>query len=227
MIWAISLAVAFASGSIPFGLYIAQARGINIREHGSGNIGATNVLRVLGRGPGYLCFALDMLKGLLPTFAYAIVSGYITSPTLSQADAASSVTVALAAVLGHMYTPLANFKGGKGVATAFGSLLAVAPDLTVPVIVSGLAWVVAVKATRYVGISSCIAAAVLPAVIWPWTAILGRSHLALPLVGLTAALALFVIYKHRANIARTFAGTESKVGKRHNPKITPKAESAN
>lgn len=227
MTWAVFLVISFASGSIPFGLYIARARGVNIREHGSGNIGATNVLRVLGRGPGYLCFALDMLKGLLPTIAYALVSGYITGEAPSQAHAARCVAVAFAAVLGHMFTPLANFKGGKGVATAFGSLLAVVPDLTVPVIVAGLAWVVSVKATRYVGISSCIASIVLPAIIWPWTAILGRSNLALLLIGLTGALALFVIYKHRANIARTFAGTESKVGQRQPPKATPQSDSAN
>src|SRR5262245_15787887 len=120
------------SGSIPFGLLIARARGIDIRKHGSGNIGATNVWRVLGPGPGLLCLALDIAKGLIPTLAAGFALHLIPARALEPRDAWAWLGVVAAAILGHIFTPFASFKGGKGVATGLGALLGVWPFLTLP-----------------------------------------------------------------------------------------------
>jgi acyl-phosphate glycerol 3-phosphate acyltransferase len=135
-LWLSLLILSFLSGSIPFGLLIARARGVDIRRHGSGNIGATNVWRVLGRGPGLLCFALDVLKGLAPTLGAAWTTGLLGPRALpGPIDARSAwlwLVVMALAILGHMFSPWVGFRGGKGVATGLGALLGVWPFLTAP-----------------------------------------------------------------------------------------------
>ena len=184
---------AFACGSIPFGLLLVKLAGKgDVRAHGSGNIGATNVSRVGGKGLGIVTLLLDILKGFLPVFLAKRMGLNLDALAL----------MALAAVLGHVFTPWLKFKGGKGVATALGVLLAThAALLIVPLgLFTFILWL-----TRQVSLGSILAAAMLPvqvllidgrnlAQILPWT-----------------LLALLVIWKHRENIARLQAGTEAKL----------------
>lgn len=234
------LIVAYLVGAVPVGYLLARARGIDIRKHGSGNIGATNVWRVLGPRIGATCFALDMLKGFVPALmATALATRGFTSlpePTLKTIDAAllnlGPMAVGAAAMLGHMFPVWLGFRGGKGVATGFGALMGVWPVMTVAMIGALLVWLTAARITRMVGISSVVAAAMTPILVIFAPAIsmalrlfpartahpgrnaagLGDGVLIWPYVLLTAALAGMVIYKHRANIVRTIKGTEPKIG---------------
>lgn len=248
MSWLFFIAAAFLLGSIPTGLLIARARGIDIRQHGSRNIGATNVGRVLGRRWGALCFILDVAKGAVPTLAAGAWHGVTMSPaaamhtTAYRADAAASaltastaslwLAVMAAAILGHMFSPWIRFKGGKGVATGLGSLLAVFPYLTVPALAALAVWLVVVRLSRMVGISSCIAALTLPVSTLAWMRVIsgGRDEVNTPplivFVSVTTLLAALVIYKHRANLVRTWAGTEPKIGRRQTPTTQPEAQTA-
>ncbi len=228
---ALAIAVAFLCGSIPFGLLIGRARGIDIRKHGSGNIGATNVGRVLGRGLGFLCFALDVLKGLAPTLAFGIWAGYAGRVTLEPPDSWRWLAVMSAPVLGHMFCPWVGFKGGKGVATGLGALLGVFPVLTVAGVGALAVWLAALKVWRMVSLASILAAASLP--LWIGGAFVadalrrerpldgGILGSAWPFLVLGAALAALVVVKHRANIARIRAGTESRVAWMGGPKGEP------
>lgn len=209
--------IAFFSGAIPFGIIIARSKGVDIRAHGSGNIGATNVWRVLGRGPGALCFTLDVLKGLAPSLGAGLYLGTIGKSTAPEADVWLHMATAVASILGHMFTPFAGFKGGKGVATAFGALLGVWPVMTCAVLVALLAWILVFKVGRMVGIASVIAASTVPIAVLT----LGTLHDALrwrtPHLVVAIALALLVISKHRGNIRRTLAGTEPRFVKKAGP----------
>lgn len=212
----------FICGSLPFGLWIARSKGVDIRKHGSGNIGATNVLRVLGRGPGMLCFALDVLKGLVPTVAAGVLLGTIrfggdggeAAGAAPEASVWLHMLTGVAAILGHMFTPLAGFKGGKGVATAFGALLGVWPVMTCAVLIALGVWIVAFKIGRMVGIASVLAAATVPLAVLG----LGFAHDALRWrtahLVVAVALAAMVIWKHKGNIQRTIAGTEPRFVKK-------------
>ncbi len=223
------LLAAFLCGSIPCGFFIARARGIDIRTKGSGNIGATNVWRVCGRGPGLLCFLLDFLKGLAPSLlAGALLNNIIPTRLATLTDTAAAavwLAVALAAVLGHMFTPWLGFKGGKGISTGFGALIGVYPVFTLAAIVALVAWLLALAITRMVGISSVLAAAALTIVVVGSHVAPPSLHAALAHIPIyqrattvhacfAAALLLLIIYKHRANIARTLKGTEPKVGQK-------------
>jgi len=123
---------AYLLGSVPFGLVIGKLKGVDIREHGSGNIGATNAMRVLGKKLGIVCFLLDVLKGSLPVAIAGATLGYASGDALSSADAFVWVGIGIASVLGHMFSIFLGFKGGKGVATGFGVLLAIWPWVTLP-----------------------------------------------------------------------------------------------
>ncbi|MEL6795845.1 MAG: glycerol-3-phosphate acyltransferase, partial [Planctomycetota bacterium] len=198
---------------IPFGLLIARTKGVDILKVGSGNIGATNVGRVLGKKFFYYCFALDVLKGLAPTLAFGILTGAMNAATRTPADLWWWLAAMLAPVLGHMFSPYLGLKGGKGVATGLGSMLAVFPVLTVPAAIGLATYITVVKLTRYVGVASCCAALSLPvsvAAFW-----LGGANAwtnAWPAAIVTGLLALVVIIKHRGNLARTLAGTEPRAG---------------
>lgn len=215
---AIAIPLAFLSGSIPFGLLIARAKGVNIREHGSGNIGATNVWRVLGKGPGLTCFGLDVLKGLLPTLVAGLVAGLVGTVAIPAGEAWLWLGVAAAPVFGHMFSPWIGFKGGKGVATGFGALLGVAPLLTWPALGAFVIWLVVAKATRFVSLASCLAAVSLPGWLWVTIETLsndpGQHGAGVPFYLLTASLALVVVIKHRANLVRLAQGTENRIGGR-------------
>lgn len=201
------IAGAFLCGSVPFGYFAGKVKGIDIRQHGSGNIGATNVIRVCGKGIGIPVFILDMIKGLVPALA---PHWLMTGPKVHD-DWMSVTAVAsgMAAILGHMFTPWLGFKGGKGVATAAGVLLGIAP---VPMVVGLAAWLLCFFTTRYVSLASMAAALAVPATMaaqmarahrWDWV-----------LLGFGIVIGALVIVRHHANILRLIAGTENKAGVR-------------
>lgn len=200
---------AYLLGSIPWGFIIGRAHGIDVRTVGSKNIGATNVTRTVGRLPGKLCFALDFLKGGLPVLA----AQYITASDLWKGSAEWLViAVMLATIIGHIFPVFLQFKGGKGVSTAAGAIMALAPF---PLLVAFAVWVVVFFVARYVSLASICAAAVLPVTAWVFRIYgVGRpaSHSTWTLIFLTV-VAVLAIVRHHSNIKRLLNGTESRFGK--------------
>jgi glycerol-3-phosphate acyltransferase PlsY len=195
---------AYFLGSIPTGYLVARAKGIDIRTVGSGNIGATNAMRVLGKPAGIAVLLVDALKG------YAAVAWLCPAliKLFGQPDAEIEtlrIIAGIAAVLGHNYTCWLKFRGGKGIATSGGAYLALAWPA---VFIALAAFILAVWLTRYVSIGSIAAAIALPAAVW----CLPEHNLFLGLV--TTALGAMAIYKHKSNIKRLMAGTESRIGKK-------------
>ena len=229
--WAIVYVGAYLVGSIPFGLILGLMRGVDIRAHGSGNIGATNAMRVLGKKIGALCFALDVLKGALPVAFGGMWMGLFGVADVGAREASIWMGVAAAAVAGHMFSPWIGFKGGKGVATGFGAMLGMWPHTTVPALLALAVFALSARLTRYVGISSCFAALSLPigVALARFSGLIGDrglgsrwEHVAQgwPHIVATALLGALVIWKHRGNIQRTLAGTERRIGERINPAST-------
>lgn len=201
------LLAAYLIGGIPFGFLIGKLRGVDVRTVGSKNIGATNVFRTVGKKWGLLAFSLDFLKGFLPTLAATIVIARQTPSTAVQFHPALPILVGVACVIGHMLTPYMKFKGGKGVATAFGMLVALVPAL---VGVAFAIFAVFFAFSHYISLGSCMAALFLAVAVWfPWLGCVGWRNL--PQALLVTAIALFVIWKHRANIGRIFSGNENKI----------------
>jgi len=190
---AVLLFIAYLLGSIPFGLLISKAKGQDIRTMGSCNIGATNVLRCLGKPLGITCFVLDVLKGYLPAALF---------PMMMKMDPAFGILFGTAAILGHNFPVFLKFKGGKGVATSAGVLLGVAP---LAVVIGLLTWAVVFKLSGYVSLGSIVAAVIV--VITGWIRV--ENYGIVTAIALTL-LGLLTIYRHRANIQRLIAGTENK-----------------
>lgn len=218
MTWAAFILAALLSGSIPFGLLIARARGLDIRAHGSGNIGATNVGRTLGLKWGALCFALDFLKGFLPTLVCGLWANLIGDWAPADGPASLWLLVLGASILGHIYSPWVRFKGGKGVATSLGAMLAFYPILTLPAAGAIGVWAASLRAWGYVSLASIFAAASIPLSVIAFPLAVRAAGLAArpaaiswPALGASAALAALVIYRHRANIARLRRGTEPRI----------------
>ena len=191
-------------GSIPTGFLVGKARHIDIRTVGSGNIGATNVFRYLGIPAGVFVLLADAVKGWL---AVAVLSNLICDWLFPDAGQLSRdwfhIVAGLSAILGHNYTCWLSFKGGKGIATSAGVLLALVPT---PLLIILAVWIVVVALSRYVSLASIAASFTLPFA----TCITMDQNLRLTAV--TAGMAVLAIYKHRANIKRLLNGTESKVG---------------
>jgi len=228
--------IAFLLGSIPFGLLIAKAKGIDIRQHGSGNIGATNVLRVVGKKYGITCLFLDALKGFIPTLVgisliryvgdkhdaipFLLPHALVLSPDFQWKSQLFQVLTGLFAILGHNYSPWVGFKGGKGIATSAGVLIALMPPIALATLI--LIWIILFLTTRYVSVASIGAAAILPIL----THIGARFHHVndnpklptlweagtwnKPLFGFTVVIAVLAIWKHRSNIQRLMKGTENR-----------------
>lgn len=190
------LAIAgYALGSIPTGLLVARwQRGVDIRQHGSGNIGMTNVLRAVGKGAAALTLLGDLLKGLVPVL---LACTWLMSPW-------GIALVALATIIGHLYPMFAGFRGGKGVATALGASI---PLLPVPLIAALIVWTACLAIRRQVSLGSLAAATALPIAAWLWGAPAAYVIYAL----LAAAL---IWYRHKENIRRLLAGTEPRIGQR-------------
>lgn len=210
------LAASFLCGSVPFALLLGRLRGVDIRKVGSGNIGATNLGRALGRPWGVACFLLDALKGAAPVAAFGIWRG-TWGVALGEASANATIewlAVAIAAILGHVFSPWVGFKGGKGVATGFGSMVALWPLLTWPMVGALLAWAILLAATRFMAIASVIAAATPPAVLLVQSLQAEWPPAAAPLLVATSLVFVLVAIRHRTNVARLLAGTEPRIGTR-------------
>lgn len=195
-------ALAYLIGSIPFGLLISKAKGKDIRTMGSCNIGATNVLRCLGKPLGITCFVLDVLKGYLPAAFFPIIG---TGAAGLQGNLpVFGILFGTAAILGHNFPIFLKFKGGKGVATSAGVLLGVAP---LAVVIGLLTWGIVFYSSGYVSLGSIVAAIFV--ILTSWTAGYGIvTAIALTLLG------LLTIYRHRTNIQRLINGTENKFQKK-------------
>lgn len=192
-LWLVPLG--YVSGSIPFGLLIGKAsKGVDVRGIGSGNIGATNVLRAAGKGAAALTLALDMLKGWAPVALGRMVG----------ASDALVAGVALAAFLGHLYPVFLRFRGGKGVATFLGVLLAILPR--VAFLVAGV-WLLIAAVFRYSSLAAVVAAAASPLLVWLLD---GRRGF----VALAVVLSGFILIRHRENMRRLLAGEERRIGQR-------------
>jgi glycerol-3-phosphate acyltransferase PlsY len=208
------LVLSYLVGSIPTSILAARwLRGIDIRQHGSGNAGATNVFRVLGPGPGSAVMLIDLLKGVFAVGVIArlrIAGGEPPEFMYPNGDGWLMVAAGGAAVLGHIYTLYAGFKGGKGVATGAGVVVALAP---VPVLVGIGLFALIVWTTRYVSLASMAAAASLPLtqVVREW--VFGVD-VAAPTMWFCAIVPFLILFTHRANIGRLLHGTESRVGEK-------------
>lgn len=184
-------------GSIPTGFLWAKARGIDIRKVGSGNIGATNVMRTLGKGPGITVLLMDAAKGFLPVWIAPRVFPSVDQTTLQ-------ITCCVFVIAGHNWTCWLKFKGGKGVATSAGALLAFIPW---PLLCGLGVWLIVFGVWRYVSLASITAAVAIPVATW----FIKKDPTLLIFTAIVGAVA---IYKHKSNIQRLLAGTESRVGVR-------------
>jgi len=206
---------AYLIGSVPFGMLIARSKGVDIRTVGSGNIGAANVGRALGRNWGILVFFLDVAKGLVPTLLAErfLAGGLLPAAWDAWAGNAAWLCVGLCTVLGHNYPVFLGFRGGKGVATSFGVALGVYPDLTVPALIGLGCWVLIVALTRISSLGSLVGAIQFPISYYLLT---GRASGAMeerwPMLAFASLVAASVVIRHRANIRRLISGTEARLG---------------
>lgn len=200
-----SIGIAYLAGSIPFAYLVAKGmKGIDIRTVGSGNVGATNVGRELGFRYFLLVLALDALKGFLPTWGLPLLIQRLNG----ESPVDLPVELALAAIVGHMFPCFLRFRGGKGVATSLGSVLALDPLAS---LVAVLVFAVAMAASRYVSLASILAAIGFTAFRFAWVqAPFAREHLAM--TGFTVGVLVLMLVRHRGNLARIWAGTERRVG---------------
>jgi len=232
--------IAFLLGSIPFGLFIAKSRSVNLREVGSGNIGATNVLRTVGKKEGIFCLFLDFLKGVIPVLIAVNLIGIEGKDPLTQFTSFDGIRTdfpatqqtfvqtihiltGLFAILGHNFSPWIGFKGGKGIATSAGAILGFMP---VGFLILFIVWALLTFTTRYVAVGSVGAAISLPLI-----ALWGANHHHVgndksqptlweagtynkPLLIFCIVAGTLAVWKHRANIKRLMNGTENRFGKK-------------
>jgi glycerol-3-phosphate acyltransferase PlsY len=174
---------------------------VDIRSVGSGNIGATNVFRILGKTAGITVLLIDALKGFLP-------AKFLLIDSTPQTQEYHSLVAGFFAIIGHNYTCWLRFKGGKGIATSAGVLLAWVP---LALLIALGSWIVTFAASRYVSLASIIAALVLPFAVWAT----GQS---IRMIAVSSVISLLAIYKHRANIQRLAAGTENRFARKKEAK---------
>jgi len=187
-------------GSTPIGLIAGKLKGIDIRKHGSGNIGATNVLRTLGKPVGITVLVFDIIKGVLPVM---FARGFVDDPIIH-------VATAMATILGHNFTFWLKFKGGKGIATTAGTMLPIAP---IALLVAISLWIACFLITRYVSVGSIAAAVSIPIVQVLYYAF-GSEKWNWPVLIYCIALSALAIWKHRSNIQRLINGTEARFNKK-------------
>ena len=229
--WWVASVLGFFAGSIPFGVMIARARGVDIRQKGSGNPGATNVGRVLGKPFGVACFFLDAIKGAIPVLLSGWLAGILGtgSDEMTASAAWGWLLVAIMTILGHCFSPWIGFRGGKGVATGFGAVLAMWPVLTMPAIAGFFVWAVVLVLTRLMSLASIAGALVLPATVLALALVPGTPgtdlEASVPFLVVTSLVAALVVFRHRANLVRLRQGREDKLGKGKSEESTPPAES--
>ncbi|MBC8105324.1 MAG: glycerol-3-phosphate 1-O-acyltransferase PlsY [Anaerolineae bacterium] len=205
--------IAYLLGSIPFGLLIGKARGVDVRTAGSKNIGATNVGRLLGRKFFFLVFFLDMLKSFVPMLIASMIVRRIPDQDRDRLIYLLWLLVGFAAVLGHMFSVFLGFKGGKGVATSAGLMLGLIPYYALPGLLAIVVFILVFFPTRYISLGSMTAACAFPILYlilgkakgWP---VFGAQ---LPLTIFAFLIAVLIVWKHRSNISRLLAGTENKI----------------
>lgn len=191
LLYIVIIILGYLIGSIPFGLIAGRLKGIDLTKTGSGNTGTTNVLRTLGVGAGVTVFICDFLKGVIPVF----IASQISQQHLF------IILCAVAAILGHMYSPFMNFKGGKGVATGLGVVFMIAPYLFITSFILGLS-IIAISG--YVSVASILCSIFLSILMF-------TSGKPLPYSFAVLIITLFIIYKHIPNIKRLASGTENKL----------------
>ena len=209
----ILIPIAYLVGSIPFGLIVGLAKGVDPRTAGSGNIGATNVARLLGRKWFFVVFTLDMCKSLIPMLIASAAAHRLPEQQRDGTIYLLWLLVGFAAVLGHMFSIFLKFSGGKGVATSAGVMLGLWPYFTGPGLIAIAVFLVVFFVWRYISLGSIVAAVAVPVAYlvmgrmrgWP---VFGSQ---LPLLVFAVVMALLIIYKHRTNIARLRAGTEHRM----------------
>ena len=191
----LAVVIAFFAGAIPFGYVTARMlKGIDIREHGSRNVGASNVFRTVGRVAGLVVLALDAAKGCLPTLLLPSILR-LNDPQLG------AVVCAAAAISGHIWTPFLRMRGGKGVATSCGTVLALTPG---GFALAFVAWVAVVSVTRYISLGSLVGSIVLLVYVFA-----ADTHTALRVFAVIIVVLIFV--RHRSNIRRLLSGTENRI----------------
>ncbi len=203
-VYILVIVLSYLLGGIPFGYLIAVTKGIDIRTEGSGNIGATNVGRVLGRKYGLIIFVLDMLKGFVAVFFVPLLVCGTTFPTTP--GNLLVVLCGFSAVLGHAFPVYLRFSGGKAVATSFGVFVWLAP---IAIAIAFSVWVVTVLVSRYVSLGSMIGTlAIIWAIVYFVDSPFGVNKY---ITYLSVAVAVLVIAKHKSNIQRIISGTEKRV----------------
>ncbi len=195
--------VSYLLGSLPAGYLAGMAQGIDVRAQGSGNIGATNVFRVLGTKAGIAVLTVDALKGFVAArWVPALALHFFAAPGASRENLA--LAAGAASILGHNYTCWLRFKGGKGIATSGGVVLAWAPAACLTAVAL---WGLVFAASRYVSLASIAAALILPFAVWYWKG-------SATMTAVMAALSVLAIYKHKANVRRLLDGTENRFVKK-------------
>jgi glycerol-3-phosphate acyltransferase PlsY len=219
----LTIIIAYLTGSIPTAFLVGRLRGIDIRTAGSGNSGATNALRVLGRGPAALVLAVDAAKGVLAVLAVpplalwlasqlvALVSGSTALSLMHLAADSARLTAGMASILGHVFPLWLGFKGGKGVATGAAVVFALAPKAA---LVCLAVFLLVAALGRYVSLASLSAALVLPGA---YAGLYRGEVFSWPLMGFCTAAGVLVIVMHRMNIGRLLKGTEARFGQPSSP----------
>lgn len=191
----IAVIISYLLGSVSFSIVIARlVKGIDIRQHGSGNAGATNTLRVLGKGPGIACFVLDIAKGVAAVWiGHALNGGY---------ESWTPVLCGLASIVGHNWPIWFRFKGGKGIATTVGVIATLA---FIPALIAGVVAIAVIAITRYVSVGSLLFAALVPVGIGVMT---GSG----PMLWASLLICIFAFVRHRSNLVKLVHGKENKLG---------------
>jgi len=204
MIWLVIVILCYLIGSFPSGYLVGKSQGIDIRQHGSGNIGATNVLRVMGKKWGYLVFFCDSLKGFI-----AVKTGVWLAASAGGDTTLAGVLAGIFCIIGHNYTVWLHFRGGKGIATSIGVLLAIVPIVIVLVIL--IVWVAVFFVWKYVSLASICAALSLPVAVLALFPFVGHGNYWVLLV-FSLIVAALAVWRHRSNIDRLLHGKENRFG---------------
>lgn len=209
--FAIAVIGSYFLGAIPFGFLLAKRKGINIYEHGSGNIGATNVFRVMGKTWGITTFILDMLKGFIPAMIIPLVFSIFG---MRDYYVPMQLACAFAAIIGHCWPVYLKFRGGKGVATSAGAMIGLAP---LPASIALVVWLIVMGLFRFVSLASITAAIVLPVATWitffmDFMRKGTQYDIYIPIV--LTLLSVLIVLRHKKNIQRLLNGTENRFSKK-------------